>query len=74
MGSRYVQEIERKNKNKALSQVKLIPYILKHRGDIYDKDELMSYSFEDVQDIYSEIKKEKKPGILKIFHFIFNIE
>lgn len=74
MGDRYLQEIERKNKNKELKQVKLIPYILKHRSDIYEKNELMSYSFEDVQDIYDEIKKEKKPAIIKFFHFIFNIE
>jgi len=74
MGGRYIQEIERKSKNKSLLQLKLIPYILKHRGDIHDKEELMSYSFEDVQEIYDEIKKEKKPGILKFFHFIFNIE
>ena len=74
MGDRYLKEIERKSKNKGLKQVELIPYILKHRGDIYGKDELMSYSFEDVQDIYDEIKKEKKPAILKFFHFVFNIE
>jgi hypothetical protein len=74
MGGRYLQEIERKNKNRELKQVKLIPYILKHRGDIHDRNELMSYSFEDVQNIYNEIKTEKKPAIIKFFHFIFNIE
>jgi len=74
MGGRYLQEIERKHSDKELKQAKLIPYILKHRSNIYDEDELMSYSFEDVQDIYDELKKEKKPAILKFFHFIFNIE
>lgn len=74
MGDKYLQEIERKRKNKELKQLKLIPYILKHRSDIYDKEELMSYSFEDVQDIYDEIRAEKKPFIIKIFHFLFNIE
>lgn len=74
MGARYLQEIERKNKNKELKQIKLIPYILKHRGEIYNNDELMSYSFEDVQDIYDEIKIEKKPAIIKFLHFVFNIE
>lgn len=74
MGNKYLQEIERKNKNKELKQLKLIPYILKHCGDTYDKDELMSYSFEDVQNIYNEIKAEKKPTIIKFFHFLFNIE
>lgn len=74
MGGRYLKEIERKNKDKELKQIKLIPYILKHRGDIHDQDELMSYSFEDVQDIYNEVKKEKKSVIVKFFHFMFNVE
>ena len=74
MGGKYLQEIERKSKDKELKQVKLIPFILKHRGDIHDQDELMSYSLEDVQDIYDEVKKEKKSPILKFFHFMFNIE
>jgi len=74
MGGQYLKEIERKKKNKELKQVKLIPYILKHRNDIYDEEELMSYSFEDVQNIYDEIKKEKKPAIIKFLYFVFNIE
>ena len=74
MGDRYLKEIEQKNKNKKLKQLKLIPYILKHCDNIYDRDELMSYSFEDVQNIYNEIKAGKKSTILKFFHFIFNIE
>lgn len=74
MGGRYLLEIERKKKNKELKLIKLIPYILKYRGNIHDENELMSYSFEDVQDIYNEIKVERKPLIVKLFHFIFNIE
>jgi len=74
MGDKYLQEIERKKRDKELKQVKLIPYILKHRGGIHDKEELLSYSFEDVMDIYNEVKAEKKPAILKFFHFVFNIE
>jgi hypothetical protein len=74
MGERYLEEIEKKKKNKELKQVKLIPFILRHRSDIYSKKELISYCFEDVQNIYDEIKKEKKPFFRKFFHFIFNIE
>lgn len=74
MGELYLQEIEQKNKIKELKQLKLISYILKRCGEIYDRDELMSYSFKDVQDIYNDVKKEKKPAIIKFFHFIFNIE
>lgn len=74
MGSQFLSEIDRKKKQKNLRSQKLIPYILKHRGGIHTEEELNSYSYEDVQDIYDEIKKEKKPAILKLFHFVFNIE
>jgi len=74
MGGQFLSEIDRKKKQKNLKSQKLIPYILKHRGDIHTSEELNSYSYEDVQDIYDEIKKEKKPAILKLFHFVFNIE
>jgi len=74
MGARYLNEIDKKKKYKKLKQVKLIPYILKHQPDKYDEEELMSYSFEDIQDIYNEVRKEKKPAIVKFFHFLFNIE
>lgn len=74
MGGQFMKEIDRKKKNNNLKSDKQIPYILKHRGDIYDEKEIKSYSFEDIQDIYNEIKKEKRPIIIKFFHFIFNIE
>lgn len=74
MGDKFLQEIERKKKINTLRSEKLIPYILKHRGDIYEEDELKSYSFEDIQDIYDEVKKEKRPAIVKFINFIFNFE
>lgn len=74
LGEIYVNEIERKKKRKKLVQKKLIPYILKYQADMYDEKELLSYSFEDVQDIYNKIKAEKKSPIIKFIHFIFNIE
>lgn len=73
-GEVYVDEIERKKKKKKLIQKKLIPYILKYRGDVYNEKDLLSYSFNDVQEIYNEIKTEKKPAIIKFIHFIFNME
>lgn len=73
MGDSYLKEIERKKKHKELKQRKLIPYILRRTGDKYDKDELMSYCYEDVLDIYKEVK-QNKPFIIKFFHFLFNIE
>ena len=74
MGDKYLKEIERKKKHKELMQQKLIPYILKHRGNIHDKEELMSYSYEDVEVIYNEVKAEKKSFFINLFNFLFNIE
>jgi len=74
LGVMYLKEIDKKKKRKKLSQVKLIPYILKRAGDIYDEDELKSYTLEDVQDIYNEVKSQKKSPITKFFHFLFNFE
>jgi hypothetical protein len=74
MGERYLKEIDKKQKRKGLKKSEFISYILKYRGDNYDKEELFSYDFKDVQDIYNQTKKEKKFLIVKIFHFLFNIE
>lgn len=74
MGDKFIGEIERKRKNKEVKKNKLIPYILKHSKDIYyDIYELESYSFEDIQKIYNEIKL-KKSTFKKFFHFLLNIE
>lgn len=76
MGTQYLKEIERKNKQKELKKTKLIPYIVNHsqgKYDIEDLDKLNSYSFEDVQDIYNQVKTENRTRIAKFFHFLFNI-
>lgn len=74
LGNIYINEIEKKRNRKKIIQKKLIPFILKYQGDIYNEKELLSYSFEDVQDIYNKIKKEKKSPIIKFIQFIFNLE
>ena len=68
-----VNEIERKKRNQALKSQKLIPYILRHCEEKYTEEELIAYSYNDVQDIYNELKVEKQSFINKIFHFIFNL-
>lgn len=73
MGEKYLKEIDRKKKAKNLKSKKLIPYILKHYGDRHDEEELLSYSYEDVLDIYKDIKVLKRPAIIKFFHFLFNL-
>jgi predicted transcriptional regulator len=73
MGDKFLEEIERKKKNKDLKKNKLIPYIINKSKEKYDIEELNSYSFEDVLKIYNDVKAENSI-IKKIFHFIFNIE
>jgi hypothetical protein len=73
LGNQLLKEIEKKNKHKKVLASKLIPYILKNCKGKYDSEELNSYSFEDVQNIYNEIKIQKRPAIIKFFHFIFNL-
>lgn len=73
MGERYLKEIDRKKKVQAAKSEKLINYILKHCNGKYDYEELSTYSFQDINDIYTEIKTKRKSPIIKFFHFIFNL-
>jgi len=73
MGERYLKEIDRKKGRKTQESTKLIPYILKHSNWKYDEEELLSYTYEDVLDIYNEIKVRRRPAIVKFIHFVFNL-
>jgi len=73
MGESFLREIENKKKQKDREKVKLISYIIKKSGDIYDIQELYTYSFEDVQQVYDETKKKNKPFLKKFFEFLFNL-
>ena len=68
-----VKEIERKKRNQAIKSQKLIPYILRHCDEKYTSKELLGYTYNDLQDIYNELKVEKQSLISKIFRFIFNL-
>jgi hypothetical protein len=72
-GDLFLMEIERKNKNRKLRLVKPIQYILKNCDGKYSEYELNTYSFEDVMDIYNEIKAKKRPFIIKFFRFLFGL-
>lgn len=74
MGDRYLKEIELKNAQKEIRKQKQIKYILKHSKLTYPSNVLISYSFEDVQQIYDELKSKNKSFFTKIFHFIFNVD
>jgi hypothetical protein len=71
-GNQFLKEIEIKNKRKDLKKKISISYIIENSS--YDIDELITYSLEDVQKIYNEIREKRKPLIIKILHFIFNVE
>jgi hypothetical protein len=72
-GDNYLAEIDKKQKRQEKLKAKLIEYIIKSFPDNYDKDELNSYSYDDVQKTYSEVKELKQPLIKKFFKFLFNI-
>lgn len=74
MGGHYLKEIDKKKKQKEYKKTKLIPYIIRHSKGKYDNEELNSYSLEDIQDIYNQMKKENRSTTSKFFHFIFNID
>jgi len=74
MGGQFIKEIDKKKKKKKLIQIKLIPYILKHAGDVYEEDELQSYTLEDVEDVYNELRKQRRPVIVKFIYFLFDFE
>ena len=73
VGENLLKEIERKKRNQALKSQKLIPFILKHCDEKYSLEELNGYSYNDVQDIYNELKILKQSFISKFFHFLFNL-
>ena len=73
MGDRLLAEIEEKNKRKEKQKIVFINYILRHSDTYsYPFNELLSYSYEDVRDIYNQIKDERNV-FKKLFRFIFNL-
>ena len=72
LGTQLLAEIDRKKSKQKIIQLKLISYILKKTKDKYIREELESYSFEDIKKIHNEIKTKDSP-LIKIFQFIFNI-
>jgi predicted transcriptional regulator len=72
-GEQYLKEIDRKKKVQKIDSQKLIVYILKHCNGKHGYEELNSYSYQDIKDIYNEIKQQRRPVIAKIFRFLFNL-
>jgi hypothetical protein len=73
LGDVLIKGVEKKRKAEMLKAEKMIPYILKHTDDYYDKDELFTYSFKDIEMIYHSVKQEHSSFFVKFFRFIFNL-
>jgi len=65
-------ELEEKKKNNEIQKIKLIQYILKHTKNKYSIQELNSYDYYDIKNIYNEIKKNRNI-FQKLFRFMFNL-
>ena len=70
---KYFNEIEKKQHKKNQEKLKYISFILKNSKNVYDESELLSYELQYIIEIYNEIREAKKPTIIKIFKFIFNV-
>lgn len=72
-GEELIEEVREKNQKKEFQKLKLIIFILKNdKKKIYSEKALKSYSLEDVQIIYNDIKNNKNL-FKKLFRFIFNL-
>ncbi len=73
LGDDLLEEIDEKKTIKEIEKDKLIEYILKKSKKKYSLRQLKSYSYEDVKNIFDEVKIENRPFIAKMFRFIFNL-
>jgi hypothetical protein len=73
IGEDLLAEVEIKKARKEIQKHKYIIYILKHDDNTtYSEKTLKSYSFEDVLNIYNELKT-RGTFLQRVFRFIFNL-
>lgn len=73
VGEDLLAEIEIKKAKKEILKDKYISYIMKHHdGSVHSEKQLKSYSFEDVLNIYNELKTTGT-FLQRVFRFIFNL-
>jgi len=73
MGEDYLKEIEQKKAVKNKEKAKFAKYIVKHSRDIYTFERLMSYEYGDVQQIYVQLKDQRRSPINNFLKFLFNL-
>jgi len=72
-GDLYLRELNEKKRRKTIKASKQISYILKRSDNIYTKEELELYSFEDIENIYNEFRIKRRSLIIRIFRFLFDL-
>ena len=73
LGEEFLTEVEEKKKRKEVLKDKHIKYIMKHHdGSVHSEKQLKSYSYEDVLNIYNELKT-RGTFLQRVFRFIFNL-
>lgn len=70
MGVGMLSEIENKKMIHEEEKEKLIKFILKRSKVKYVYSVLKSYSYEDVKEIYNEIRNNRKSFFKKLFEFL----
>jgi hypothetical protein len=69
-GENLLKNIEKKRKQKNLKKKPLIDYIIKHSNN-YDVDNLYEFDYNDVMDIYNDVKYYNRPWWIKMFELFF---
>ena len=73
VGENLLLEIEEKNSRREILKDNYIRYIMKHHdGSVYSERQLKIYSYEDVLNIYNELKT-RGTFLERVFRFIFNL-
>lgn len=70
-GDVFIDELERKKKRELELKKEIIPIILKKEPNKYDYNVLLSYSYNDVRDIYNDVKAKRGNIFVRLFKFIF---
>jgi len=66
MGDLFVEEMEKRRKIEEKKKEIMIDYIVENSSQIILKDELLTYTYKDVFEIYSNLKRKNRPLLQKL--------